>query len=188
VESAAAGRPLLRAAGFRVSKRRVFEANALFDTPSGDLRMAGTLLRVRQVGAQGVLTYKGVSEPGKYKSREELETKVADPGRLCEILGRLNFVPGFRYEKYRTEYQRPRESGVATLDETPVGVYFELEGQPTWIDRTARRMGFAESAYIMASYHGLYIDYCRDRGVPPTNMTFEATPSSSRRAPSSESR
>jgi adenylate cyclase class 2 len=77
---------------------------------------------------------------------------------------------------------------VATLDETPVGVYFELEGQPNWIDRTARRMGFAESAYIMASYHGLYIDYCRDRGVPPTNMTFEATPSSSRRAPSSESR
>src|ERR1039457_4635889 len=35
LRDAAAGRRLLRAAGFHVSKRRVFEANTLFDTARG---------------------------------------------------------------------------------------------------------------------------------------------------------
>ena len=62
----------------------------------------------------------------------------------------------FRYEKYRTEFRQPRRAGVAMLDETPVGVYLELEGTPHWIDRTARRLGFQESDYITASY-GAYL-------------------------------
>ena len=43
----AQGRRLLRAAGFRVSKRRIFEANTLFDTARGLLRRKQCLLRVR---------------------------------------------------------------------------------------------------------------------------------------------
>jgi hypothetical protein len=34
------------------------------------------------------------------------------------------------------------------LDETPAGVFLELEGPSRWIDRTARRLGFAESDYL----------------------------------------
>ncbi len=177
---------MLRAAGFRVSKRRVFEGNTLFDTSRGALRRTGQLLRVREAGPLGLLTYKGPEAEGKYKDREELEVEVSDPHRLTEILGHLGFITGFRYEKYRTEYQRPRETGVVTLDETPVGVYLELEGAPGWIDRTARRLGFAESAYLTTSYYGLYADYCRNMGLPLTHMTFAARPSS--RAPTSESR
>ena len=95
------------------------------------------------------------------------------------ILSRLGLKAGFRYEKYRTEFKRAGEKGVATLDETPIGVYLELEGAPSWIDRTAKRMGFQESDYILTSYYGLYVAYCRDQGFAPTNMTFETTPSSS---------
>jgi adenylate cyclase class 2 len=171
---AAAGRRLLRAAGFRVSKRRVFEANTLFDTARGALRRKGCLLRVRETGRQGVLTYKGTAVAGKYKDREELEVEVSDPRRLSEILARLDFISTFRYEKYRTEYRRAGEAGVATLDETPIGVYLELEGAPGWIDRNARRLGFAESAYSTASYYGLYVEYCRKQGLPVTHMTFQA--------------
>jgi hypothetical protein len=36
-------------------------------------------------------------------------------------------------------------------------VYLELEGAPGWIDRNARRLGFAESDYSTASYYGLYV-------------------------------
>ena len=172
--SAARGRRLLRAAGFRVSKRRVFEANTLFDTSRGALRRTGSLLRVREAGPDGVLTYKGPGALGKYKDREEVEVEVSDPGRLTRILRELGLITGFRYEKYRTEYQRPDESGVVTLDETPVGVFLELEGSPQWIDRTARRLGFAESDYLTTSYYGLYADYCRNRGIQPTHMTFAA--------------
>lgn len=169
---AAAGRRLLRAAGFRVSKRRVFEANTLFDTSRGTLSGAGRLLRVREAGPSGVLTYKGGAAAGKYKEREELEVEVSDPRRLSEMLARLDFVPTFRYEKYRTEYRRPGEAGLAMLDETPIGVYLELEGAPGWIDRNARRLGFTASDYSTASYGGLYADNCRKQGVPVTHMTF----------------
>jgi adenylate cyclase class 2 len=163
---------LLRAAGFRVSKRRVFEANTLLDTARGALRRKGCLLRVREAGRRGILTYKGAPVAGKYKDREELEVEVSDPRRLSEMLARLDFVPTFRYEKYRTEYRRGSEKGVAMLDETPVGVYLELEGAAAWIDKNARRLGFAESGYSTESYYGLYADYCRKRGVPITHMVW----------------
>jgi len=163
---------LLRAAGFRVTKRRIFEANALFDTARGALRRTGRLLRIREAGRQGIMTYKGPGTAGKYKDREELEIEVSDPHRLSEMLGRLDFTPAFRYEKYRTEYRRPGEAGSAMLDETPIGVYLELEGAPKWIDRSARRLGFTESDYSTASYGGLYLAYCHKHGRRPANMTF----------------
>jgi len=172
LSSARKGRVLLRAAGFRVSKRRVFEANTLFDTGRRMLRRSGSLLRVRWAGKRGTLTYKGPAAPGKYKDREELEVDTSDPSRLAEMLTRLEFRPAFRYEKYRTEYRRSNEAGVATLDETPVGVFLELEGAPGWINRNARRLGFRESDYITASYYSLYVEHCRKRGVPATDMTF----------------
>ena len=172
VSNAAEGRRLLRAAGFRISKRRVFEANTLFDTTSRKLRRAGSLLRVRESGPLGLLTYKGPAAVSRHKSREELEVEVFDPRRLQELLSRLDLSPAFRYEKYRTEYRRPGEHGLATLDETPVGTYLELEGAPAWIDRNARRLGFRESGYVTASYYALYMDYCRRRGIRPTHMTF----------------
>jgi len=156
-----------------MSKRRVFEINAVFDTPRGALWRKGCLLRVRQAGRLGILTYKGAAGAGRYKEREELEVEVADPRTLNEVLARLDFVPAFRYEKYRTEYRRPGEAGVAMLDETPIGTYLELEGAHGWIDRNARRMGFSESDYSTASYYTLYAGYCRLRGLPVTHMTWD---------------
>ncbi|HVN05479.1 MAG TPA: CYTH domain-containing protein, partial [Bryobacteraceae bacterium] len=77
---------MLRAAGFRVVKRRIFESNTLFDTKRGTLRRTGRLLRVRQAGTQHVLTYKGPEIAGKFKDREEREVTVADSHELTEIL------------------------------------------------------------------------------------------------------
>lgn len=166
-------RKLLRAAGFRVTRRRVFERNVVFDTPALALRQASTLLRVRQAGRETTVTYKGKPVPGKHKSREELEVSASDASMMGTIFERLGYRPVFRYEKYRTEYRLERGAGMATLDETPVGVYLELEGSPAWIDRMARRMGFPEQSYITASYGRLYLDRCREMGVPPGNMVFE---------------
>jgi adenylate cyclase class 2 len=172
---ARAARRLLRGAGFVVSRPRVFEANATFDTAELSLRTAFCLLRIRQAGRIATITYKGEPEAGKYKSREELEVKIDDAAAMTAIVERLGYKRGFRYEKYRTEFRQPRRAGVATLDETPVGVYLELEGTPHWIDISARRLGFRESDYITASYARLYLDWCAARGCAPGNMTFEAS-------------
>jgi adenylate cyclase class 2 len=167
---AAMARGLLRRAGFRVSRRRVFEANTVFDTPELGLRAALRLLRVREAGGVVTLTYKGQPAVGRHKSREELELEVSAAPAMAAILDRLGFRPVFRYEKYRTEFRKPGSAGVATVDETPVGVYLELEGAPRWIDRTARALGFGDADYITASYGRLYLEWCGRNGVEPGDM------------------
>ena len=173
VPDARTGRGLLRAAGFRVSKRRVFETNTVFDTPELGLRRAAMMLRVRQAGGVATVTYKGPPEVGRHKSREELELEISDAGTMGAIMERLGLGAVFHYDKYRTEYRQPGRSGIATLDETPVGVYLELEGTPTWIDRAARKLGFAEDDYITASYARLWLEWCEWHGVGEADMVFK---------------
>jgi adenylate cyclase, class 2 len=166
------GRRRLRAAGFRVSKRRIFEENTLFDTPGLRLRKAQTLVRVRQAGRDAKLTYKGRPVPSNYKSREELETRITSAETMAAILDRLGLRPVFRYQKHRTELRQPAGGGVATLDETPIGVYIELEGAPAWIDRMAKKLGYSETDYITASYGRLYLDWCKKNRLKPGDMVF----------------
>ena len=174
----AAARRLLRSAGFRVSRRRVFEANTVFDTPQRSLRQASRLLRVRQTPGADTLTFKGTPLAARHKTREELEVRLSGAAACSAILERLGFAPAFRYEKFRTEFRLPGTSGMATLDETPIGVYLELEGSPRWIDRMARRLGFREQDYITASYGRLYLDWCAARNIEPTHMVFPSRPAS----------
>jgi adenylate cyclase class 2 len=164
---------LLTTHGFTLSKPRVFERNAVFDTPAQDLRSSNRLLRVRQAGEQCKLTFKGAPEPGRHKSREELELDLGDAHTFELILTRLGYQRTFIYEKYRTEFQDDEADGVATLDETPIGTFLELEGPAAWIDATAARLGFPESDYITSSYGRLYLDWCRDRGTVPGDMVFQ---------------
>jgi adenylate cyclase class 2 len=162
---AKSGRALLRGAGFRVTRRRVFEGNDVLDTPECALRKAGSLLRVRRAGRVATLTYKGPAAVSRHKSREEVETRVPDAAIVAAIFERLGFKPTFRYEKYRTEYGHPDGGGVATLDETPIGVFMELEGTPRWIDRAARQLGFAECDYITSSYGRLFLEWRHRQGL-----------------------
>ena len=166
-----AGR-LLRAAGFHVSRRRVFEDNLILDTPELALRNRGGLLRVRTAGGASTLTYKGPATAGPYKSREELEIEISGAGTALSIFEKLGYRPVFRYQKHRAEYTQRDARGVVTLDETPIGCFLEIEGAPRWIDRTARKLGFRESDYIKESYGALYFQFCAERGLKPGNMVF----------------
>jgi adenylate cyclase class 2 len=163
----------LRKLRFHVSKKRVFEANVLFDSDDARLRTAGELLRVRTEGDTTLLSYKGVGKTGKYKSREELETHLDDAKAFVQILDRLGFRPGFRYEKFRTEYSKPDEPGIVMVDETPVGNFLELEGGARWIDQTAKALGFSTADYVTKSYGAVYLEFCQTHGIPPSNMVFK---------------
>lgn len=143
---------------------------------------------------RAVLTYKGPALPvtsvgtaqdkpsdtaqeRRYKVRQEIEVGVAEPEQLRLILEALGLRGWFRYEKYRTSYQLPASFRWAAglqveLDETPIGVFVELEGPPRAIDRVASQLGYAPADYITKSYLALYLDQCRKRGVPPGDMVF----------------
>ena len=174
IRDVASTRRLLRLNGFRVERRRVFESNEVYDTPESALRANRRLLRLRRTGPHVLLTFKDKPVAGKHKVREEIEVTLSDSTAFAEILNRLGFLTAFRYEKYRTEFARPRDSGLVLLDETPIGNFLELEGPAGWIDRTAAMLGFSEQQYITSSYSSLYIAQCVERGIPPAHMVFSA--------------
>lgn len=162
----------LRDLGFSLAAPREFEANTLFETHDRSLGRNGMLLRLRNIGVRGLITWKGPGIPGPHKNRPELETGVGSIHILQDILTRLGYEPFFRYEKYRTEFRTPNGAGVVTLDETPIGNFLELEGPGHWIDATAQMLRFSPQDYILDSYGRLYLADCERRGVQPGHMVF----------------
>lgn len=197
-------RAVLRRVRAREIAPRTHESNTLFDTSGSDLRRRGRLIRIRierEAPVPGwrrgkrrltdpsiaILTYKGPpirtnkpensSRPrGLYKIREEAEVKVMRADEMAAILGALGLRPTFSYEKYRTTYALPALHGLKLeLDETPVGIFLELEGSPRAIDRAARLLGYGRQDYLTESYGALYLAACRRSGRKPTNMLFPPT-------------
>jgi adenylate cyclase class 2 len=167
-----AAQDLIEAQGYRVIGPRTLQSDQVFDSPDNALRRSGQLLRLRSEGSGAILTYKGPAVQGiAHKSREEIETSAGDGPTVQRILEKIGFVRTFRYEKYRTTYRAPDQPGLIELDETPIGVFLELEGPAYWIDRAAAALGFATQDYITASYAALYRDHVSAHGGPP-DMLF----------------
>ena len=173
VNNVPAIRRRLRSLGFQPVTPRLFERNVLYDTPTLSLRQSAQLLRLRSKGRRWWLTFKArPTVPSRHKIREEIEIETPQGPELGAILERLGFRPSFEYQKYRTEYQRPASRGLILVDETPVGNYLELEGQPRWIDRTAAELGYRTGDYILESYGILYLAWCQKKRIEPSNMVF----------------
>ena len=180
----------------------VFEQDSLFDTRSRDFSRCGAILRIRtelpaaapgsvrripragKIPLTGLLTYKGLipkhaSRSPRFKIREEIEFRLPNAARFERLLLRLGLRPWFRYEKFRTRYELPRLRGLhLDLDETPIGVFLELEGAKSAIDRAARLLGFRPGDYIAVSYLDLYLADCRRRRLKPGDMLFTPKKSS----------
>jgi adenylate cyclase, class 2 len=172
--SVARARAALLQAGFARQSRRALEQNALYDTPDGSLRAARRAVRYRLWSGRHIITYKGPANVNArgHKSREELETTVADPSAILASWQAAGLVPSFRYEKYRTLYARPGEHGHAMIDETPLGIFVELEGTSAWIDRMAKALGFSPDEYITLSYAALQAEACRKRRSAFRDLLF----------------
>jgi adenylate cyclase, class 2 len=166
-------RPPLRALGFEQVTPRTFESNTIWDTLERTFKQSGEIVRLRQFGERRVLTFKGPALLGsKHKKREELESEFTELQAIERVFTALGLEPAFRYEKYRSEYQKPGEPGIVTFDETPIGAFLELEGSPAWIDSTAAALGFSDSQFITKSYAALYVDYCAANNLTPRHMVF----------------
>lgn len=153
--AASAGREALEAAGAALVAPRELEDNRLFDDAAGALRASGGVLRVRRLPRGGVLTFKGPPRiVDGLKTRDEVETQIADPEALSLVLERLGFRPRFRYQKYRETWSLLGQEVV--VDETPIGAFLEIEGDPEGIHRVAERLGFTPADYVTESYVTLF--------------------------------
>ena len=164
-------RQALQGAGFREQTPRTHEMNTLYDR-DGALRSKGELLRLRDYGGNWVLTHKSRGSTARHKTREELETKVANGEEMDAIIRALGYSPSFRYEKFRSEWTDGQ--GHVVLDETPIGDFGEIEGKPQWIDQIARTLQIADDKFITQSYSELFFAWQKKTGSTAGEMTFAA--------------
>jgi adenylate cyclase, class 2 len=169
----------LTRAGFREQTPRTFERNVLYDTPDRRLRAQQAILRVREYGGRWTVTHKCLTSnndpAARHKHREETETAVHDGEAIGHIFEHLGYVPAFVYEKWRTEYADA--TGHCVLDETPIGVYAELEGPEDWIDETGHKLGIAHAEFLTLSYGRLFDLWREKTGGSAQNLTFDEIPS-----------
>ena len=145
----------LEAIGAHIEKPRHFEQNVLYDHSDKRLRKRDEALRLRRVGDEAWLTWKGPHHgSGRIKQRREFETFLSDADAVEAIFEALGLVECFRYEKYRAIYRVG--SAILTVDETPMGVFLEIEATPAIITELAGWLGLDMEDAINLSYPHLY--------------------------------
>jgi len=162
--------------GFHLVTPRSFESNTLYDTPDRQLRVKRELVRIRNYAGHWLLTHKRVPDSGvgedRHKHRVETETELSDGAALAEVFGSVGLVPVFRYEKWRAEWAD--SSGHCVVDETPLGVFAELESPADWIDIVAEQLNVAPADMLTLSYGRLFEQWREQTGSAAEDLTFAA--------------
>jgi adenylate cyclase, class 2 len=161
----------VKSAGGRLLHARRLIDDRLFDDEQNWLRERGCALRLRQDGERAFITWKGPAASGAaVKSREELETEVKNAETVFAIVSNLRYSQRFRSQKYRTEYEI--QNALVTVDETPIGVFVEIEGTPSLIATVAQALGRSSADYVLDSYPSLWRQWCERHHRPFGDMLF----------------
>jgi len=149
----------------------VIQADTYYDAPHREFGETDEALRIRRERRPGEeadsrITYKGPLVDEVSKTREEVETGVADGDRLGAILEHLGFDPVATVEKSRERYAV--DGYTVTLDDvTGLGEFVEVEREVAAGDvETARegafdlvdRLGLDADEGIRTSYLGMLLD------------------------------
>ena len=164
-------RAAVRASGATLVRSRRLQRDSLFDTHRGDLRRTHCAVRIRTEPGGTMLTFKGPPEAGPMKVREEAETVVADERVLVRVFEALGLEVVFRYEKYREEWAAP--GVLVAIDETPIGVFVEIEGSENGILALAAALGRDPAEFEVDSYRGLFFRYREQAGRRGSHMLFD---------------
>jgi adenylate cyclase, class 2 len=180
-ESVEEARTAVLQAGCTPLLGRRLQEDALLDTDDERLRRRRCVLRVRIENGKSRVTFKGPVQPSTVKLREEQETLVGDGEVLLNILKVLGLHVWFRYEKYREEFSH--EDVIVAIDETPVGVFVEIEGSEAGIEHMAAALGRTPGDYIVDSYRSLFLRHREALGLDTSDMVFDENPVLLQRAP-----
>jgi adenylate cyclase class 2 len=180
--TAAAAREAVLALGATPAHARRLQDDSLYDTADDTLRKQGCIIRVRTErwddGSETTrLTVKGPVQPGEMKVREEHETRVEHAPALQEAFRVLGLRPWFRYQKVREEFSTP--GLVVAIDETPVGIYVELEGDADAIHAAASALGRTPADFILDSYYRLFMKRRDELRLSGSDMVFASSPEAS---------
>ena len=92
-------------------------------------------------------------------------------GLPAEQLAALGFARTFRYEKRREEWSL--DECVIALDETPIGAFAEIEGDPAAIRRALQHLALDPADSLPYSYSELYARRRREDPTLPPDMLLD---------------
>lgn len=144
--------------------RTLLETNTYYDH-DGQLTAQDKALRIRHETdnatgkSKSVLTFKGPTQPGPFKVREEHETTVEDGKVLADIFVGLGYQPSFVFQKLREQF----DCGdvIICLDHVPSDdIFLEVEAPDELILAvTLRELGVNEKESIKQGYPKLLSDF-----------------------------
>lgn len=141
--------------GFRERESLQPEESVLWDRGT-ELLERGCALRMRRYANQAWITFKGPKQDHpELKIRPEYETRLDDPAAMEAVLAALGYAPVLRMAKSRAVWRRG-DGLLACLDETPLGPYLELEGEPEDIPAAMAALGIGKDSIEPRSYPTLY--------------------------------
>lgn len=159
-------------AGATLLHPRTHEFNLRFDSPTGALGQAASMLRLRRDSASH-MTFKGPSMTlGGVLARQEIEFEVSNFNEAQKLIEALGFRSKFMYEKYRTTYGL---NGVKiTLDEMPYGHFIEIEGrEPQPIHAAADLLKLDWEQRLPETYISIFRRLKDLYGLLFTDLSFE---------------
>lgn len=152
----------------------VQQADHYFNHPVRDFATTDEALRIRSVGDQNWLTWKGPKIDQKTKSRREIESALGDGSKTAEEIGEVLTILGFhsvavvRKVRKRFEVERNGRRFEFALDSVEqVGEFLEVELLAEKADLEAAQgalrslcaeIGLEDSSIERKSYLGLLLD------------------------------
>jgi adenylate cyclase class 2 len=89
------------------------ESDHYFNAPDRDFARTDEALRVRRIGTENRVTYKGPRQPGPAKTRTEIEVGIAEGDQaaedFCRLLTQLGYRPVAVVRKERIVYHLQRD-------------------------------------------------------------------------------
>jgi adenylate cyclase class 2 len=157
--------------GATLVQPRTHEYNLRFDTPSGDLGQAESMLRLRRDSSSHV-TFKGPSSTlGGVLARQEIEFEVSNFSAAQKLIEALGFRSKFVYEKYRTTYGL--DGLKVTLDEMPYGPFVEIEGKEAApIQKAAKQLNLDWQQRLPETYISIFRRLKELFNLNITDLTF----------------
>ncbi|MEE8402200.1 MAG: class IV adenylate cyclase [Candidatus Hydrothermarchaeaceae archaeon] len=133
-----------------------------FAHPSQDFAETDEALRIRAVGDEYTLTYKGPKLDKLTKTREEIEIKLDDGAPMGDVLKRLGFTEVAPVTKTRSHYTLG-DYLVALDDVDGLGHFIEIEKhadsyRPEELLEVLKGLGIAESQMERKSYLELLLE------------------------------
>lgn len=107
------------------------EVDRYYNAPDCDFAQTDEALRIRQIGENGYLTYKGPKRglQGKIRKEHEVELTTGSVARMHQILLDLRYTPSIEVRKNRTRYLHAAQKDIIiSWDEVEgLGTFIELE-------------------------------------------------------------